>query len=410
MSNKIGQARREMRSCIGKPVAFQIRDGFGASMVPVLEDVLRGRKVYDADLYEAVTLESEAAVEQRDAMAAKLAGPMIIPAGRGGKSTAMVSMRGMALYDVEYQPMAFSTALLAQTMNALAGDESIGAIVLMVDSPGGVVTGVKEAGDAIFAARAKKPVVAVVNPLCASAALWLASQATEIVAVPSAEIGSVGVFMLHAECSKMLEMDGVKPTFIFAKDSPYKTEGNSFEPLSDEAKDYFQAEADEIMSEFVAALARGRGVNRAKVLSDFGQGRTMSAQKAKAAGMIDRVATLNVALAKYGLAPEAQDKQGRRVEAGGLDTEALAAFVGQKGAEVIAPLSDENEHAEAERENAAENETHQATAEPTPEGEGQAETDAIVSGENDLPSDAPDAEAQAARNKRARALALEQAS
>jgi signal peptide peptidase SppA len=203
-------------------------------------------------------------------------------------------------------------------MTALGNDPQIGMVVLLIDSPGGVVTGVQEAADAIYAARQNKPVVAIVNPLCASAAYWLAAQASEIISVPSGDVGSVGVFILHAECSKMMEDAGVKPTFIFAKDSPYKVDGNAYEPLSDTARDEFQTGVDEVMADFVKAIARGRGVPASKVIADFGKGRTMDAKRAKAAGMIDRVATVNVALARLGLSPASMDddesRRGRRGE------------------------------------------------------------------------------------------------
>ena len=135
-------------------------------------------------------------------MEARIGEPQIIPGPRGGKATALVYARGTAMYDFEFQPYVFSTALLAQRVNALANDPAVGMIVLDVDSPGGVVTGTPEAADAIYAAAKRKKVVALVNPLCASAGYWLASQASEIIAVPSADIGSIGVYQLHWDDSQ----------------------------------------------------------------------------------------------------------------------------------------------------------------------------------------------------------------
>lgn len=300
MSDKIGQFRRVLRSCVGGVVGYDMRQGFGAAIAPLLEQVMRGDRVHDRDIYAAFASD-DSDFERRDKIAAALATPLVIPAGRGGKATALVSVRGIATYDLEYAPLCFSTLLLAQTVTALANDPEIGTVILDIDSPGGVVTGTQEAADAIFAARKGANIVAMVNPLSASAAYWIASQAQEIVAVPSADIGSVGVFMMHTDCSKMMEEAGVKPTFIFAKDSPYKVEGNMYEPLGEEAKAYYQSEVDVIMAMFVKSIARGRGVPSSKVLSDFGQGRTMSAPDAKAAGMIDRVATINQAMARWGI-------------------------------------------------------------------------------------------------------------
>jgi signal peptide peptidase SppA len=323
MSNRIGQLRRALRGSVGRPVAYQMRDGFGATLAPTLERVLRGQRVPDGELFRAVA-EEDAAQAQWDAAAQRLAAPLVIPAGKGGKATALVSVRGIATYDLEFQPLAFSTLLLSQTMAALANDPEIGTVILDVDSPGGMVTGTPEAADAVFAARDGARVVALLNPLAASAAYWIASQASEVVAVPSGEAGSIGVFMLHTDCSAMLEMNGIKPTFIFATDSPFKVEGNAYEPLGDVARTHFQEEVDAVMAQFVKAVARGRGVDRAKVLADFGQGRTLTADDARKVGMIDRVATMTAAMARWGVS--AATLQGRRRgEAFGPDANAAAA-------------------------------------------------------------------------------------
>lgn len=223
-----------------------------------------------------------------------------VESGRGGYmqkgAVAVISCRGIALYDSEYQPFCFSTRLLAQTMNRLAADNSISTIILDIDSPGGAVTGTKEAGDAVFAARAKKPVIALVNPLAASAAYWVASQATQIIAVPSADVGSIGVFMLHTDYSGMLKQEGIKPTYIFA--GRFKTEANPLEPLTDAARTYRQSEVDTIYAAFVAAVARGRGTTVATAKDKFGQGRTMYANAAMSVGMVDRIEAPDAAVSR----------------------------------------------------------------------------------------------------------------
>ncbi|HUS98339.1 MAG TPA: S49 family peptidase [Hyphomicrobiaceae bacterium] len=278
-------------------------------MAPTLERAIRGDRVHDAELAELLADDDGEMLAVED-IATYLAAPQIIPApGRGGKSTALVSVRGIATYDFEYQPRAFSTLHLARTMAALRNDPAIGTVVLDINSPGGMVTGTPEAAEAIFEARDTTRIVALVNPLAASAAYYLASQANEIVAVPTADVGSIGVFMLHADCSGLMEAAGIKPTFIFA--GKYKTEGNPFEPLSDEAAAYLQSDVDESYREFVQAVARGRGVSVAKVEADFGQGRTMMAKAAKKAGMVDRVSTLDVALARFGVSYEGVEARRR---------------------------------------------------------------------------------------------------
>lgn len=198
-----------------------------------------------------------------------------------------------------------------QRFEAAVNSPDISAIVIDVDSPGGVTSGVMEAGDAIFAARGKKRIVAVANTLMASAAYWIGSQADEIVATPSADVGSVGVYAMHVDYSRAIENDGVKTTLV--KAGRYKAEGNPYEPLSAEARAEMQARVDEAYDQFVGAVARGRGISASAVRASYGEGRVMSAPKALAAGMVDRVATLEQVVA--GLQATSQPTRGRRANA-----------------------------------------------------------------------------------------------
>jgi signal peptide peptidase SppA len=173
------------------------------------------------------------------------------------------------------------------------------AIVIDVDSPGGTVDGVAELADEVYRARSKKTIVAVADCTMASAAYWIACSASELVASPSSLVGSIGGFASHQDISKALEQEGVKNTLISA--GKYKTEGNSYEPLSDEARGAIQGTVDSFYSMFVSAVARGRGVGISDVRNGFGQGRMVAAQDAVRLRMADRVATLDQVLAKYGL-------------------------------------------------------------------------------------------------------------
>src|SRR5439155_18801629 len=86
---------------------------------------------------------------------------------------------------------------LTARFNSAMADPRVRAIALDLDSPGGAVQGIQELGDAIYAARGTKPIVAVANHLAASAAYWLASQADELVVTPSGEVGSIRVLAVH---------------------------------------------------------------------------------------------------------------------------------------------------------------------------------------------------------------------
>lgn len=276
--------RRGLRKLHGGVVAFDGRES--PELLSVVLDLARGNAIPDAKLCGLQSGSHQALASNRTNR---------IPAAVGkDKVTAIVSVRGVALYDIEMQPYAFSTRKLARTITELAYDPSVNAIVLDINTPGGAVTGTKEAGDAIYLARARKGIVAVVNPLCASAGYWLASQCSEIVAIPSADIGSIGVFRLHIDQSQMLADIGLKPTFISA--GPFKTEANPLEPLSPAAKQFLQTDVDKVYADFVGAVARGRNTTVSVVRAQFGGGRCLSSRDALAANMIDRIETADRAL------------------------------------------------------------------------------------------------------------------
>ncbi len=180
----------------------------------------------------------------------------------------------------------------------MAANPGVGAIVLDVDSPGGSVSGVAEAAEMIRRVAETKPVIAVANTWAASAAYYLASQASSILVTPSGEIGSVGVYSLHLDFSESLKQLGIKATFMFAGD--YKVEGNPYEPLSDEARAHEQAIVDDYYAKFVSAVAKGRGKTDAAVKLDFGGGRMLRPQQAVEVGMADQIGTLDAAIKAAG--------------------------------------------------------------------------------------------------------------
>ena len=182
--------------------------------------------------------------------------------------------------------------------DAAVNNPSVSSILIDVDSPGGSTYGITELSNKIRKARGSKPIVAVANSLCASAAYWVASAADQLFATPSSDVGSIGVLCLHSDYSTMFENTGIKNTFIFADGSPYKVEGNQYEPLTEEARNQMQNEVDEFFEQFVADLARNREVSKATIRTDYGQGRCLSAKRAFASGMIDGICTLEELLKK----------------------------------------------------------------------------------------------------------------
>jgi signal peptide peptidase SppA len=180
------------------------------------------------------------------------------------------------------------SAIRASVRRALA-DPSARTIDLVIDSPGGSVMGLPETADVIHAANRVKPVRAFVTGIAASAAYWLASQASTITLTPSGEVGSVGVLDIHADVTKALDNAGVKLTAVTA--GPHKVERAPFTPLSDDAKSHMQSSVDAWYGEFLGTVRRGRGA-RVSSTSNYGGGRMLGARQALAAGLVDFVSSL----------------------------------------------------------------------------------------------------------------------
>lgn len=192
-----------------------------------------------------------------------------------------------------------SAERFADEFDAAMADPNVSAIVIDCDSPGGSVAGTPELAARIFAARGKgKKLIAVSNSCMASAAYWICSACDEIVASPSADTGSIGVFTVHVDESGMNEMLGLKYTLI--KAGEHKAEGNPWEPLEADAESFIQGQIDEMYGAFVGAVAKHRGLKASDVNANFGQGRCFTAKQAKAVGMIDRIDTLENVLKKLG--------------------------------------------------------------------------------------------------------------
>jgi signal peptide peptidase SppA len=205
---------------------------------------------------------------------------------------------------------------LTKQIRAAAADSTIKAIVLDVHSPGGSVYGIEELAAEIYKARQAKHITAIANAQAASAAYWLASQASDLVVTPSGEVGAIGVISMHQNSEKAREMEGVAVTFIAAG----KFKGEDMHPMTDELRAAIQARVDERYGVFVRDVARGRGVSASAVRNGFGQGRMVSAVEAVKEGMADRIATLDEVLAKLGASVPSG---GARAEADPVEPQAV---------------------------------------------------------------------------------------
>jgi signal peptide peptidase SppA len=177
--------------------------------------------------------------------------------GEGKSKVAVIPVQGVLSKDGP-RWLGNSYESIADAVEKAAADPSVKRIVLSVDSPGGEVTGLPETAQVLAQAAKVKPVSAIVEGQAASAAFWLASQASDITLTPSGEVGSVGVRMMHMDISKNLEDQGIKVTELFSGD--FKNEWSPFSPLTDGAKADMQERLEDVHNDFITAVAKGRGI------------------------------------------------------------------------------------------------------------------------------------------------------
>ncbi|MES2494628.1 MAG: S49 family peptidase [Pseudomonadota bacterium] len=193
----------------------------------------------------------------------------------------------------------------AQSIDKVAADDTVKAIIIDADTPGGNVMQIDEASASVAAVRGIKPIVVQVSGNLASAGYWIGASADEIVVSPSSSVGAIGVRTAYDDVTAALEKEGITREIISA--GKFKGEG-LLGPLSDETRAYMQERIDDYYGLFVDRVAQGRNVATEAVRNGFGQGRMLGASAAVREGMADRVATMKETLARFGVASPAPRK------------------------------------------------------------------------------------------------------
>ena len=205
---------------------------------------------------------------------------------------------------------------LRQALVAAAEDPEIDSIMLDVDSPGGAVAGMSDVADLVKQIRTNiKPIASHTAGNMCSAAYCIAGQAGEVSAGRMADVGSIGVLMVHREASRMMERMGITHTVI--RSGEFKALGNPFEALSETALARLQASSDYSYGQFIDYVADARGVSSEYVKQHMAEGRVFTGEQARAAGLIDKVCTYDEAITSLAeSSSEGLDKSGTGAQYG----------------------------------------------------------------------------------------------
>lgn len=210
-----------------------------------------------------------------------------------GQSTALALGDKVGVVEI-YGVIADSKKTIEQ-IQSFRDNESIKAIVLRVDSPGGGVGPSQEIYDEVLLVDQKKPVVVSMGSVAASGGYYIAAAAREIVANPGTITGSIGVIMEFANFRELMDKIGLSSVVV--KSGEYKDIGSPTREMSVREQQILQDLIDDVHRQFVTSVATGRELDEesVKLIAD---GRIFSGSRAMALGLVDRMGNLDVAITR----------------------------------------------------------------------------------------------------------------
>jgi protease IV len=210
---------------------------------------------------------------------------------RGGGKVAVVEVDGIIGIGADRGADADA---IVKILGEYRDNVSVAAVVLRINSPGGVVGPTQEIFSAVERVRsAGKPVVASLGAVAASGGYYVAVAANRIFASPGTLTGSIGVIMQMANAEGLLKKVGLD--YVVVKSGAYKDIGSFARSMKPEERQVLQSLLDDVYGQFVSAVAERRGLDRKAVLG-FADGRIYSGQQARLLKMVDELGGLEDAI------------------------------------------------------------------------------------------------------------------
>lgn len=195
------------------------------------------------------------------------------------------------------------TQTIIDQIHQYRDDQTIKAIVLRINSPGGSVAPVQEIYSELK--KLEKPIVASMGSTAASGGYYIAAIADEILANPGTLTGSIGVIMQFTQIKGLYEKIGLEQQVV--KSGKFKDTGSPVRDLTDEERELLQTTLDDVHNQFINAVFEGRQehLTREEIVA-LADGRIFSGQQALEHKLVDQLGNL----------PDAIDRAG---ELGGIE-------------------------------------------------------------------------------------------
>ena len=223
---------------------------------------------------------------------------------------------------VEIKGLLTDSATVIKQLDRYRDDDSIKAIVLRINSPGGAVGPAQEILREVEKIRGKKKIVASLGTIAASGGYYIASGANLIMANRGTATGSIGVIMQFTNVEGLTKKIGLD--FFNLKAGRYKDVGSPFRSMTPEDKAYLQGLLDNIYQQFLSDVAHNRKIPLAK-MKTLAEGRIYSGEEAKQVGLVD----------EFGNLPDAIERAGRL---GGIKGKVKAVYPKKEGFSLLGLL------------------------------------------------------------------------
>jgi protease-4 len=183
---------------------------------------------------------------------------------------------------------------IAALLRRARRDDSVKAVVVRVDSPGGSAFAAEVINDEIAALKAAgKPVVASMGSVAASGGYSISMGADKIFASPATITGSIGVFGMFPTYQRSFDAIGIQTDGVGT--TPWSGELRPDREMSEHAKQLFQLFVEDTYDDFISGVANYRGLEKSEV-DEIGQGQVWTGEDALANGLIDELGSLEDAI------------------------------------------------------------------------------------------------------------------
>ena len=179
---------------------------------------------------------------------------------------------------------------VVDVLEKFSKDDSIKAIVLRIDTPGGGVGPSQEIFEKVRSVRKKKTVVASMGSMATSGGYYVACAAEKIVANPGSLTGSIGVIMHFTNMEDLFKKVGLRASVI--KSGRYKDAGSPYRDMTKEERELLQALIDDVHEQFVEAVSESRGLDKGRVI-EVADGRVFTGRQALKFKLIDELGDLD---------------------------------------------------------------------------------------------------------------------